>query len=102
MYPENELTRLAAYKAALRRDIALRRTQCANDTIRVLRPLAWADRVVAFCRKRTPLAAAATVSVISLVMRLVFPRQKLLGLLVQWGPLAFGAMNVLRRKRLAA
>ena len=88
MYPDEELTRLATHKAALRRKIALRRSQCADAAARVAQPFAWLDRTLAVLRKLAPLAA---VPLGFLVSRAVFPRLKILGALLRWGPLLVGA-----------
>jgi hypothetical protein len=93
MYPQQELTRLAAYKAALRRDVALHRAQCAAAAARVAQPLAWLDRMLAFWRRLSPLVWFAAVPLGVLVTRTVFPRLKILGSLVRWGPLVFGAVR---------
>jgi len=96
MYPQRELTRLAAYKAALQRDIALRRAQCAEAAARVAQPLKWLDRMQAWWRRVSPLALFAGVPVSFLIERPVFPRLKILSSLVRWGPLVFGAVRGLR------
>jgi hypothetical protein len=102
MYPQGELNRLAAYKLTLRGDIARRRRQCARDAAGVLRPLKWADGVVAFCRKLRPFAGLALMPAAATLMRLLFPRQRLLGLLVRWSPLLAGAFSMFGRKRRAS
>ncbi len=96
MYPQRELIRLAAHKAALRRAIADRRTQCAAVATAVLQPLAWLDRMLVFWRRLAPFAMGAAVPVGGLVARLVFRRRKILSALVHWGPLVFGAVRGLR------
>jgi len=93
MYPQQELARLAAHKAALRRDIALRRAECAVAATRVAQPLEWLDRVVAFWRRLSPLAVMAAVPLGFLVKRTLGPRLKILVSLVKWGPLVFGAVR---------
>jgi hypothetical protein len=93
MYPQRELTRLAAHKAALRWDIALHRAQCAAAAARVAQPLAWLDRMLAFWRRLSPFALFAAVPLGFLVQRTVFPRSKILGSLMRWGPLLFGAVR---------
>jgi hypothetical protein len=93
MYPQRELIRLAAYKTALRRDIALRRVECAAAAARVTQPLAWLDRMLAFWRRLSPLAQFAAVPLGFLATRTVFPRSKILNSLVHWGPLVFGAVR---------
>ena len=93
MYPQRELTRLAAHKAAVRRDIALRRAQCAGAVARVAQPLAWLDRMLALWRQLSPLAQFAAVPLGFFVTRSVFPRSRILNSLVRWGPLVFGAVR---------
>jgi hypothetical protein len=93
MYPDGELTRLAAHKAVLQRGIARRRSQCAAAAARLARPLAWLDRALAFWRRLSPLAQFATVPLGWLVKRAVFPRWKILGTLARWSPLVFDAIR---------
>ena len=95
MYPQRELTRLAAYKTALRWDIALRRAQCAAAAARVLEPLAWLDRMLAFWRRLSTFAPVAAILLGWIVARTVFPRLKILRLLLRWAPLVFGLVGVL-------
>jgi hypothetical protein len=95
MYPNRELTRLAARKAALRWDIALRRVQCAEAAARVARPLAWLDRMLAFWRQLSPLAQFAAVPLGLLIKRTIFPRRNVLRSLVRWGPFVFGAARAI-------
>jgi len=90
MYPQRELTRLAAYKTALQWDIALRRTQCAEVAARVAQPLAWLDRKLAFWRRLSSFAPVATVLLGWVVTRTIFPRRKILGSLLRWAPLVLG------------
>jgi hypothetical protein len=96
MYPQRELTRLAAHKVALRRSIALRRTQCAEAAARMARPFEWLDRMLAFVRRISPLMNFAAVPLGFLVTRTIFPRRKILGSLVRWSPVVLGAMRGLR------
>ena len=93
MYPEPELTRLAAHKAVLQRGIGLRRTQCAEAATQAMRPFAWLDRMLASWRRLSPLAQFAAVPLGFLVKRTIFPRLKPLGSLLRWGPLVFAAMR---------
>jgi len=90
MYPDGELRRLAAEKASLRQDIALRREECADAAERVARPLEWLDRAVGFWRRFSPVAKLAIVPIGLLIRRRFLRRHKLLGALVRWGPLAAG------------
>jgi hypothetical protein len=96
MYPERELRLLAAHKASLQADIAERRIQCAEAIAQVATPLEWLDRAVTFWRHFSPLIKITAVPLGLLVKRALFPRFKLLGALVRWGPLAFGAVRGLR------
>ena len=91
MYPQRELIRLAAYKAALRRDIALRRICCAAAASRLAQPVAWLDRILAILRQLSPVALLAAVPLGVFVQRTVFPRMKILGSLLRWGPLVVNA-----------
>ena len=95
MYPERELTRLALRKAGLQRDIAHGRAQCAEAAARIAQPLEWLDRMLAFWRRFSPFAQFAAVPLGLLVQRTVFPRRKMLRLLVRWGPLVFNAVRVI-------
>ncbi len=94
MYPARELTQLAAHKTALQRDITLHRAQCAAAAARVVRPLEWLDWTLAFCRRHSPLAQFAAVVAGLFVKRTVFPRLKLAGSLLRWGPLVVGAVRL--------
>ncbi len=93
MYPQRELNRLAAYKTALQRDIAIHRYQCTKAASCMARPFALLDRFVAIWRRLSPLALFATVPLGFLVQRAVFPRLKVLRPLVRWGPLIFNAVR---------
>ena len=95
MYPQRELNRLAARKAALRRDIALRRAQCVEAAARVTQPLEWLDRMLAFWRQVAPLAQFAAVPLGLFVERTFFPRLKILRLLLRWGPPVFTALRAI-------
>lgn len=96
MYPHQELITLSLRKAAIRREITLLRVQCAGAAVQVARPLVWLDRVVAFARRLSPLLLIAAVPAGLVARRLVFPRFKILGLVLRWGPLAFAAVRGLR------
>lgn len=93
MYPQAELVRLAAHKAALQRKITLRRMLCREAAIEAARPLAWLDRMIAFIHQLSPLAKFALVPLGFVVKRAVFPRLKVVGTLVRWGPLILGAFR---------
>lgn len=96
MYPHAELIALSLRKAAVRREITRLRGQCAAAAVRVTRPLAWLDRVVAFTRRLSPLLVIAAVPAGLVAQRLLFPRLKIIGLLLRWGPVAYAAARGLR------
>jgi len=93
MYPQRELTRLAAYKTALRWDIALRRTQCAEAAAQVAQPLAWLDRMLTCWRRLSSFAPLATGLLGWVVLRTAFPRRKILRSLLRWAPLVFSLVR---------
>lgn len=93
MYPQRELIRLDAYKAALLRDIAINRAQCVSAAIRISQPLAWLDRLLAFWRQLTPLTLFAAVPLAFILRRTAFPHLKILGFLVRWSPLVFATIK---------
>ena len=95
MYPQPELTRLAAYKAALRRDIAFRRDECVEAAAGVAKPFEWLDRMLALWRRLSPLTQFAAVPLGFALKRTLFPRARLLGSLLRWSPLVFGAARVI-------
>jgi hypothetical protein len=90
VYPQQELIQLAARKTALRRDIAHSRAQCVAAAVRLARPLAWLDRVLAFGRRLAPVAA---VPLGFLAARTIFSRMKFFGALVRWSPLVFSVVR---------
>lgn len=91
MYPAQDLRRLAARKAALRRNIALHRAQCEGSAARLAKPVEWLDRMVASWRRLAPIAKFAAVPVAFLATRRVFSGLKFVTPLLRWAPLAFGA-----------
>ncbi len=97
MYPSRELIQLAAYKAALRRDIAVHRNRCAQAAVRVAQPLEWLDRTLAFWRRLSPLAKFAVIPLGLLIQRIAFPRLKVLRSVLRWSPLIFGAVGAIGR-----
>lgn len=90
MYPERELTLLAARKRAVRQRIAVRRAACVQAAARLARPLAWLDRVRTFWHRLSPLARIVSAPLGLLASRAVLPRGGILGALARWAPLAFG------------
>jgi hypothetical protein len=96
MYPQRDLIRLEAYKAALVRDIALSRAQCAGAATRVAQPLELLDRILAVWRQLKPLTYFAVAPLGLILVRTIFPKHKTLGLLLRWGPLLFAASRGIR------
>jgi hypothetical protein len=93
MYPDQELRRLAVQKAALQREIALRRAECMEAAANVARPLEWLDKALAFWRKISPMVHLSAIPLGFLAKRALFPRFKVLGSIARWGPLVFGAVR---------
>jgi hypothetical protein len=96
MYPQRELTRLSAHKAALRMDMAFRRGRCLEAAIAAAQPVEWLDRMLALCRRLAPAALVAAVPLGFLARRALFPRAKAPAMLLRWGLLAFGAVRLIR------
>jgi len=93
MYPQQELIRLATYKAGLRSRIADRRAACAAAATLAAQPVAWLDRAVELWRKFAPLAPLVAIPLGFLGARKLFPRLKTLGTVLRWTPLLFGAVR---------
>lgn len=97
MYPHQELTRLMAYKAALRQRIATRRAHCAVLAGRALRPLAWADRALALWRQYAPLAGLALGALGFAARRRETAPPSWPARLLRWAPSILGAVRAVRR-----
>jgi hypothetical protein len=100
MYPQRQLTLLAARKIVLQRSIAQRRSQCVVDAIQLTRPLAWLDRAQTFWTQIPPLAKVAALSLGLLVLkRALFPQRKvsILGPLLRWGTIILDAKAKARK-----
>jgi hypothetical protein len=93
MYPHDELTRLAAHKATLRRDIAVNRAHCNEVAAGVMRPVEWVDEMLALWRRVSPLARIAAVPLGFVIKRTLFRRSRLVGSLVSWGPLVASVLR---------
>jgi len=89
MYPDGELNRLAVHKLALRQRIFLRRRLCVATATRIAQPLEKVDHVVTQWRRISPIAKLAAIPMAFLFKRAVFPRTRVLGKLLRWGPVAF-------------
>ena len=99
MYPQRELIRLGVHKAALRRRIARRRADCVSSARRILRPVAWLDRLLVLWRRVSPFAGLAAVPLGLLLKGAVAPRPRLLGALLRWTPVVWGAVRSLAPRR---
>lgn len=93
MYPDKELTFLAAKKAALRQRISARRRLCAEAAADAARPLEALERGLAWWRKFSPIVKIAAVPAALLLKRAFFRRSRVVGSVLRWGPLAFGAVR---------
>lgn len=94
MYPQRELALVAARKNLLRKKIAQRRSQVADDFRRIAKPLAWLDRVVAWWRTIPTIAKLAAVPLgLVLMKRTFFRRQKMLAPLLRWLPVVYDAVQ---------
>jgi hypothetical protein len=99
MYPDGELNELALRKIALRQRILLRRRECVARAERIAQPLEKIDSLVQRWRRISPLTKLAAVPVAMLLKRMVFPRAKILGSLLRWGPAAFKIFQGLKSAR---
>jgi hypothetical protein len=99
MYPQEELSLLAGRKAELRQRIHDRRLECAEAFIRVARPLEMLDRVLSKWRKLSPMLKLAAVPRALLMKRWIAPRTRVLGSVLRWGPLVYGAVRGLTAAR---
>lgn len=96
MYPDGELTQLAAHKFALRARIDRRRRACVGAAADLEQSLAWLDRLTAFWRRLGPLAKLAALPAALLLKRMLFPRRGFLARLVRWIPSAISAGRIFR------
>jgi hypothetical protein len=99
MYSDRELNRLAAHKAALRRNLAAHRRQCVTAAARVGQPLAWADRMLVLWRRFAPIAALAALPLGFLLKRSPATRPRLLGTLLRWAPVVLKTVHGFARAR---
>ncbi len=86
MYPQDELKRLALYKAELVQRIGLRRAACVAAAAHLAKPLSWLDRAQAFWRSFSSLTRLAALPLGLLVQRTLFPRVRVIGILLRWAP----------------
>jgi hypothetical protein len=59
----------------------------------MVQPFEWLDRMLALVRRISPLVQFAAMPLGFLAARTVFPRRKIMGSLVRWSPLVFGAVR---------
>jgi hypothetical protein len=95
MFAHRELSRLEAHKAVLRRRIARRRSECRGAAERFLQPVAWLDRAIALWRRCAPFAPLAAVPLAFLFKRATAPGRSVVGALLRWAPVVFGAVRSL-------
>ncbi len=93
MYPREELTVLAGRKAALLDRIYLRRVVCAAAAARAARPVEMLERGMARWRRLSPLVKFAAVPLGFLLKRSLGRRVRVLGGLMRWGPIVYGAVR---------
>jgi hypothetical protein len=98
MYPQGELTALAARKAALHRRIAYHRAQCQLASAGLAQPLQWADRGLALWRRLSPYFKVAAVPLALLVKKKLFPRTALLSSLLRFAPAAFSMFRMATKR----
>lgn len=99
MYPDGELTRLAAHKAALRQRITARRREIATGCTPVVRAAAWLDRAHALWRRLVPLIRATAVPLALLLARSTLARPHRLKTLLSGGVLLVNLWRHLARPR---
>jgi hypothetical protein len=95
MYPDRELSALAARKVELQRAIGRQRVACVALASRVAQPLAWLDRALAWWRKTPPLLQSAAMPLALLMARSLCVRRKGLCALVRWSPVVWRVIDVL-------
>lgn len=102
MYPQPELSRGTARKAAVRRSIARRRAQCVHAAGAATMPLALLDRLMVHWRELAPYAGIAVVALSLRRKPAASARPGLLRKLVRWVPIVSGILHLFRatgRKR---
>ena len=99
MYPQEELTSLAASKSGLRLRISIRRSECAAAAARLARPIAWIDRAHARWRRLSPLVKLASAPIGILMGRMRIRHLRTVGAVLRWSPLVLGAVRSLTPPR---
>jgi hypothetical protein len=98
VYSHRELSRLGLHKAALRRRISRQRTECAVAASRLMQPVAWLDRMLLLWHRYAPFAPLAALPIGLLLRRPPTSRTGLLGKVLRWGPVVFGAVRSLHAR----
>lgn len=97
MYPQAELKRLAAGKAALLQRLAANRDQCVTAVCHLGQPLVWLDRVVILWRRFAPPGLLVALPLGMLLKRSSSRHPRLIGTLLRWGPVLLGVLRGLKR-----
>jgi hypothetical protein len=93
MYPQRELSRLAARKAILRHRISLHRAECVDAAANLAVPIEWIDSVLAFLKRMKPLAMLAAVPIGALIARSESRSLKFFASVARWAPIVLGAVG---------
>jgi hypothetical protein len=99
MYPDGDLNELAIRKLVVRQRISMRRRECVEAAERVAEPLEKIDRALAQWRRISPFAKVAAVPLAMLFKKALFPRAKILGSVLRWGPIALKVFRGFRAAR---
>lgn len=95
MYPQRDLTRLAARKTAVRGRIAEQRAAVADTAGRLIRPLVQLERLLSAAGR---FLRGAAVPLGLLAGHTVLRRSRPLSLLLRWSPLLLAAVRALARR----
>lgn len=98
MYPQPELKRGVAHKAAVRRRIARQRAECVVALTQAARPLALVDRMATLWRQLAPYAGLAAVAFSFRRKRGASRHPGWVGSLLRWGPILSGVLRLFRSK----
>jgi hypothetical protein len=96
MYPHGQLIELAERKAALQRRIQVHRWECADRLGELVRPLRWIDAARERLAHVNPLGGSLALLLAGLLQKRLFPKKRLLGFLLRWGPWLFGLLKTRR------
>ena len=94
MYPQPELSRGVARKAAVRRRIALRRAQCVVAATQAVQSLVLLERMVTLWRQLAPFAGIAALVLSFRRKRAASPRHGLIRRMLRWAPMLLGALRL--------